>query len=240
MMPNPSRLRLIALDCAAGACSVAAYDSVALLEAGEGTSRQSAQLVLGLVSRVLAQVGWAPGDVAGIAVSAGPGSFTGVRLGLSVAQGLAMAWRCPVLPVSTLAALALTVEGHQGQVLALLDARMGELYSGWFDRKPDGGVTALSQEIVSDPETLGRIGDHTGPFVVVGSVWQMYGGRLQERLGTPIRIDERNAPGATAVATLAAHSGQRIALDPVAIEPAYLRDRVALTRAERARIVGAD
>ena len=85
-----------------------------------------------MAEAVLAEAGLARRDLDGIAVGRGPGSFTGVRLAVSMAQGLALALDLPVVTVSSLAALAMEAPADGAPVLALIDARMGEIYAGSF------------------------------------------------------------------------------------------------------------
>src|ERR1700693_5170765 len=126
-------MRVLAVDSATEACSVALLN-------GEATIGRSAQLglphapqILGMVEAGLAEAEVSLSMLDGIAASIGPGAFTGVRISVAVAQGLAFGAGLRVVPVSTLEALACQViRGGAGRALACLDARMGEVYWGCF------------------------------------------------------------------------------------------------------------
>ncbi|HSM28117.1 MAG TPA: tRNA (adenosine(37)-N6)-threonylcarbamoyltransferase complex dimerization subunit type 1 TsaB, partial [Thioalkalivibrio sp.] len=132
-------MRLIALETATEACSAALWvDGEVRFRMEREATRRHGELILQQVDQLLAEAGLKPGDLDAVAAGRGPGAFTGVRLGLGVAQGLAFAVGCPVVPVSTLAALAQQAfDQGADQVLALLDARMGEVY--WSVNTRDAG-----------------------------------------------------------------------------------------------------
>ncbi len=126
---------LLGLDASTGTCSV----SLAVGDAVETRLRRQrkghAALLLALADALLAEAGLARTAVDAIACTRGPGGFTGVRIGVGVAQGLALGLDRPVVPLSTLQVLAETAirqERRGGGVLALLDARMGEVYGGLY------------------------------------------------------------------------------------------------------------
>src|SRR5690606_41736875 len=101
----------------------------------EVAPRRHAELALPWAERLLAEAGVARTALDAIAVGRGPGAFTGVRLGVAIAQGIALALDLPVAPVSTLAAPATPAGGDR--ILAAIDARMGEVYLGAFERRGD-------------------------------------------------------------------------------------------------------
>lgn len=175
-----------------------------------------------------------PESMDGVAVAIGPGAFTGVRLAIAVAQGLALAWDRPIVPVSTLAALAAGVCSDVPEglpVLALLDARMGEVYAGWFDVSGQS-VKPLSSESVQPAETL-MPPSGVSDYALVGSGVVSYRQAIQAVLGSPVVCDPDAVPGATQVARLAADAWPHAAIRPDRVEAAYLRNKVALTSAER-------
>ncbi|MDQ3511493.1 MAG: tRNA (adenosine(37)-N6)-threonylcarbamoyltransferase complex dimerization subunit type 1 TsaB, partial [Pseudomonadota bacterium] len=156
-------MKLLAFETATEACSVALWIDGQVLERFELAPRRHAELSLPWAGELLAEAGIAKSQLDGIAVGRGPGAFTGVRLAIALAQGIALALDRPVVPVSTLAALAASVQptgslagsvgGESGTcgVLAAIDARMGEVYSAAF-RVGDGWVVeALGEETVSAP-----------------------------------------------------------------------------------------
>ena len=126
-------MNLLAFETSTEACSVAIWRDGEVLERHEVAPRRHAELVLPWAEGLLAEAGLSRTMLDAVAVGRGPGAFTGVRLGIATAQGIALALDLPMLPVSTLAALAMAAP-EPGPVLAAIDARMGEVYVGAFLR----------------------------------------------------------------------------------------------------------
>jgi tRNA threonylcarbamoyladenosine biosynthesis protein TsaB len=228
-------MRLLAIETSTEACSVALLVDGAVSERFEVAPRRHAELVLPWLEALLAEAGVRRRDLDAIAVSRGPGAFTGVRLGISIAQGIALALDRPLLPVSTLAVLAqggLRDAAGQG-VLAAIDARMGEVYFGAFARDGDG-VRALDGEVVASPDAV--VPPAGGPWHGVGTGFAAADGALARNLGDRLaRVDASALPRAADLARLAARAHAAGAgMAPEAVEPAYLRDSVALTLSEQA------
>ena len=224
-------MRLIALETATEACSAALWVDGELRWLLEpGAARRHGELILDQVDRLLAEAGLVPGQLDAIGVGRGPGAFTGVRLGLGVAQGLAFAVGCPVVPVSTLAALAQQgADRGARQVLAVLDARMGEVYWSLLAVDREGRV-GVSEEHLSAPGqvTAAWTGESR---LVLGSGLGAYP-ELMDRLGLGAdEVDPAALPHAREVAILAAAAHARgESLSPELAQPVYLRDRVAEPR----------
>ena len=226
---------LIAIETSTESCSAALLRDGALIERSELAPRRHAELILTMIESVLDEAGVSRRQLDAIAVGRGPGAFTGVRLGVSVAQGLALGLDIPVVPVSSLAALAQDAPANVGEtILALIDARMGEIYAGSFRRRADGLVEATSDE------SVGLASELVVPCAdcIVGSGWIAYADALAARLpAAPRLVDGARYPQARAIALLAAP--QFVAGHSVAPEqalPVYLRDKVALTlKEQRAR-----
>ncbi len=160
-----------------------------------------------------------------IAFGCGPGAFTGLRIGASVAQSLAFGSGLPVCRVSSLAALAFGVEvEHPALIAVCTDARMGELYSALYERIGDG-IRPVRPDCLVAPDALELPGDRQ--FVAVGSGWDAYPELQQRFSGRIVTCDPQARPGASAVMALAAvdfDAGRTIsAFDAL---PNYLRDRV--------------
>ena len=225
-------MKLLAIETSTEACSVAVYADGQVFARHELAPRRHTQLVLPWADELLAEAGLAKSQLDAIAVGRGPGAFTGVRLAIALVQGLALALDRPVLPVSTLAVLAM--QGQGDNILAAIDARMGEIYLGTFARDADGLVSATGPEILCAPSDA-PIPD--APMQGVGSGFAAGDGALVTRLGGQLPgFDAAALPHARDLASLAVRAWQRgeaIAAD--ALEPAYLRDKVALTLAEQGR-----
>src|ERR1700693_6067923 len=136
-------MRVLALDTATEACSVALLTDAGLVGAWREVGRGHAEQILDMVDAVLSEAGIVLGMLDGIAASVGPGAFTGVRISVAVAQGLAFGADLPVVAVTTLEALALqALSGGADQAMACLDARMGEVYWGCFSADSARGLVA--------------------------------------------------------------------------------------------------
>jgi tRNA threonylcarbamoyladenosine biosynthesis protein TsaB len=230
-------MNLLAIETSTEGCSAALLVGNTLLQRFEIAPRRHAELILPMIQSLLEEAGIGRRDLEGIAVGRGPGAFTGVRLAISVAQGLALGLEVPVVPVSSLAALALEApadEAHRDNaILAVIDARMGEIYAAAFRRNKDGLVEQISAETVGHAEQL--ILPHADQWSVVGTGWDAYRDALSARLSAPPNFsDGTRLPQARAALRLAAPQFLRgEGLLPEAALPVYLRDKVALTLSEQ-------
>lgn len=232
-------MKLLAIDTSTEACSVALNIDGGIRERYEVAPRRHTELVLPWADALLAEAGIARHALDAIAVARGPGAFTGVRLAVALAQGMALALDRPVIPVSTLAALALRAPGDDGlPILAAIDARMGELYLGAFRRDADALLSSLGDEWMATPAQ---------PNLALASSWHGVGsgfapadGALGTAMGGAlVSCDAAALPHAADVARLAAIAWARgDAIAPDRLEPAYLRDKVALTLAEQRQAHG--
>jgi len=228
-------ITLLAFETSTEACSVAVFDGGRILERFEIAPRRHAELALPWAQALLAEAGLGKTQLGAIAVGCGPGAFTGVRLGVALAQGIALGLDIPVVPVSTLEALAYGAlnEGEQGRIVAAIDARMGEIYAAAFCSEGTG-LSALGQETVLAPDAFQLPGGEDG-WYGVGTGFAAQNGVLASRLQHRFTSTDAAAlPRASAVARLAAQAfarGEGIA--PEHLQPAYLRNQVALTLAEQ-------
>ena len=226
-------MNLLAIETSTEACSVALLHRGRVLERSEIAPRRHAELVLPMADALMAEAGVTRRMLDGVAVGRGPGAFTGVRLAVSLAQGMALGLDLPVVPVSSLAALAWDAPDNGAPILALIDARMGEIYAGAFRRDAVLGLLPLAAESVS---TAGDIAlPDADAWNVIGSGWDAYRDAVRGKLAAPPRwSDGARFPQAAAVAQLAAAefaAGRAVA--PELALPVYLRDKVALTLSEQ-------
>ena len=172
---------LLSIDTATNACSVALSKGGSVFERYAQGNNIHSQVLLEMVNAVLVEAELLPSQLAAIAVSQGPGSFTGLRIGIGVAQGIAYAADCPMIGVSSLAALAMQVPAD-GTVLATIDARMGEVY--WCEYAKQGQhLLPIGKPQVSQPEVLTfSARPESGECYLVGNAWQAYVGRFTEQL----------------------------------------------------------
>lgn len=228
-------MNLLAIETSTEACSVALVHGDEVIVRSEIAPRRHAELVLPMADALLAEAGLGRHALDGIAVGRGPGAFTGVRLGISLAQGMALALDRPVVTVSSLAALALEAPEDEAAILAVIDARMGEIYAASYRRDGNGGLVALDEERVCTAESL--VLPDTAAWHVVGTGWATYGAVLGARLtGALLTSDGACFPQAQHVAELAVREFKAgHALAPELALPVYLRDKVALTLVEQGR-----
>lgn len=227
-------MKLLAFELATEGCSVALWNDGEIRERFEIAPRRSAELALPWAQQLLAESGIAKTQLDAIAVGRGPGAFTGVRLAIAIGQGIALALDRPIVPVSTLAALAMQAD-VDAQVLAAIDARMGEVYFGAFLRSDDDAAPLWNAHLSLTEGVLppGQIVWDGAPkdLVGVGTGFAAADGLLQRRLSDELRTcDPAALPHAADVARLGAAAfarGDAVAAD--AIQPAYLRNNVALT-----------
>lgn len=219
-------MNLLAVETATEACSAALLFEGGLLQRHRVAPREHAHLILGMCEELLAEAGIGRGRLDAIAFGRGPGSFTGVRVATGVVQGIAFALDLPVVPVSTLAAIAQGAfrERGWGEVVAAIDARMGEVYWGAY-RASDGLVAPVDGEHLSSPSAAR--GAFTERWHGAGSGWGSYGALLAPALKIASWDGER-LPQARDVATLAAAAcarGETVVAGQAL--PVYLRDEVA-------------
>lgn len=219
-------MKLLALETATDCCSVALLVGDEVIEDHRLAPRQHASLILPMIDGVLAAAGVARQALDAIAFGRGPGAFTGLRIAAGVAQGLALGLDRPVVPVSTLAALAQA--SGAARVLAAFDARLGEVYYGYYTRGADGLVDADMDDALAPPEHVALPADPGWRGTGVGAGWAAHGEALRARLGAHIKaVDARAEPRAGALVRLAARAFERgQAVPPELALPVYLRDRV--------------
>ena len=218
------KLKILALDASTEACSVALWTDGKVLERFE-TGSQHSERILPMVQEILAAGGQALTQLDVIAFGRGPGSFTGLRICAGVVQGLAFGADLPVVPVSSLAALAQGVEAPR--VLAAFDARMHQVYWGAYVRNAQGMAEPVGEEKVLTPMQV-PVPDDAG-WVGVGSGWDQYAALLTARLKNRVAAWRAQCfPRARFVAQLGVYLYEKgMALSPEQALPVYLRDNVA-------------
>lgn len=224
-------MKLLALETSAETASVALLTGGHLLHREGGTPGTHARFVLGWVEALLAEAGCSLNDVDGIAFSAGPGSFTGLRLAVSVAQGLAVATGIPLIAVPTLEALA--YGRGDGLHLCCMDARMSEVYSQACEVS-GGTVIVRGEARVGAPGALPPPPGELSAWQACGSGFALPDAQALPWLQALAAVDASAAPHARDVARLGARmldAGRTV--DAALAAPLYVRDKVAQTTAER-------
>lgn len=222
-------MKILAVETATEACSAALWRDGAVIERFRVAPREHNRLILPMLDDLLAEAGLAVEDLDALAFGRGPGAFTGVRIAAGVAQGIAFAADLPVVPVSTLAALAqeALLETGADRAYACIDARMGEVYWAVYGREGEGLAELLGEETVIPADRVPFPAEGRG--VGIGSGWTTYGEVLGERLGDRVRAVLRDRyPRAALIARLGAAGFRRgLAVSAEQAQPVYLRDNVA-------------
>jgi tRNA threonylcarbamoyladenosine biosynthesis protein TsaB len=218
-------LRILAIETSGITGSVAAFDdSRSLALVALDPALRSARTLAPAIAELLKQVGWKPRDVQTTAVGVGPGSFTGLRLGVMTAKAFAYAAETQVLAISTLEAIALgAAEGH-AQVTVAIDAQRGEVYCGQY-RIFGGGAIERDGEIGIQP-TEAWLASLDGERLATGPALV----KLADRAGATARLAPRDRwlPDAAAIGRLAAHRAARGESDDLwSLAPCYLRRSAA-------------
>jgi tRNA threonylcarbamoyladenosine biosynthesis protein TsaB len=227
-------MRVLALDAATEACSVALRWDEQVIERAQLAGKAHSRTLLTMVEEVLAEADLKLGGLDGIIASIGPGAFTGVRITVSVAQGLAFGAGVAVVGVSTLEALALqALQAPFARAIACLDARMGEVYWGCFAAHAQRGVAPTSVARVGPPGSV-ELPDGA-PHAGIGRGFAAYpalGALPGIQLGPQADLALPRAREFAQLGALRFRLGE--GGDPAQLQPLYLRDKVAFTEAERA------
>lgn len=226
---------LLALDTATEACSVALLRGGAKTHLAQFAQREHTKHILPMVDEILAQAGITLHQVDALVFGRGPGSFTGVRIGAGIAQGLAFGAELPVIPVSNLAAMAQAayVQYQAENVLTAIDARMNEVYfAQWQAQKvrSDFGEfldwqPIIDEQVCSPSNVIKQVAQqHHENAVLAGTGWAAYPELNEANLG---KATEITLPSALYMLDLALpkwFAGETIS--PLEIEPIYLRNEV--------------
>ena len=238
-------MKVLAVETSTDACSAALFIDGIVTERFELTPKEHTRLILPMIDNLMSEAGLRPQQLDALAFSCGPGSFTGVRIATGVIQGIALGADLPVVPVSTLAAIAMDFfdsysleqraqDNYASNPVAYtaMDARMGEIFWGVYQQDEAGLVNLLGKEAVTPalaiefPELIG---------VGVGSGWGVYKDELLSRLnGFVDRYEAHHLPRASAIVRLGVRDFERGLAVPVEqAMPVYLRDKVAQNEVER-------
>lgn len=223
-------MKLLALDTSTEACSVALQYNDQRLTLDEVCPQQHSKRILPMVQQLLAESGLALSQLDGIVFGRGPGSFTGVRIGVGVTQGLAFGADLPVFGVSTLQAMAqAAVRLHQAkQVIAAIDARMAEVYLALYQQDADGLMRPVTDELARKPADLPAL-------TLQGEIWAVGTGLVTYRdafslwaTGQQLQISDKVLlPSAQDMLTLAVPAWQQqLFVAAEQAEPVYVRDEV--------------
>jgi tRNA threonylcarbamoyladenosine biosynthesis protein TsaB len=223
--------KILALDTSTENCSAALYVDGQVLAREIESPREHTKRILPMVDSLLTEAGLKLNQLDGLAFGRGPGSFTGVRIGTGIAQGLAFGADLPMLPISTLAAMAQGAHRlyQANDVLPAIDARMGEIYFAHYRLNKAGIMTLIDSEIVVKPDVLIANFDHPEiSFHTLGTGWQTYAEQLTtlsaSRLTPCPGIQFPSAEDMLVLAAADLTNGLAVAVEDAM--PVYVRDTV--------------
>jgi tRNA threonylcarbamoyladenosine biosynthesis protein TsaB len=218
-------MKIVAIDTSSIACSVAILLDGDIKSIDRKLPLQQAQSILPMIDELLTQYKVDLKQLDALAFGCGPGSFTGVRIATSVIQGLGFALNLPIIPISSLAALAQATYQNLGwkKLLVGVDARIQEVYWGEYMVNAEGMMILVNKERVVKPSEL--VFPDSNDWYGVGDAWEMYRNQINYH---PLAIDSTRLPMASGILQLACVKYLRqewvSAADAL---PVYLRDNVA-------------
>jgi len=219
-------MKILSLETSAKAVSAAVSENGKILASGyQDTGLTHSRTLMPIVEHILKNTGLTISEMDAIAVAAGPGSFTGIRIGVSAAKGLAFAMDKPTVGVSTLAAMARNVAFSDGLVVCAMDARRNQIYNALFEAR-DGQLTRLTEDrAISLAELAEELRANFLPKTVVGDGAMLCRDFLSEngvecRLAPP-HLRMQNAMSVALEAEALAAEGRLASAQ--ALEPVYLR-----------------
>lgn len=227
-------MKLLALESSAKAASCAVLDDGApLASAWQATGLTHSRTLLPMVEDMLANCELTIRDMDAVAVAAGPGSFTGLRIGIAAVKGLAWAAELPCVPVSTLEAMAWPLAHLEGYIVCAMDARRQQIYNAVF-RAENGTLSRVREDrAVSLEDAAGDLAGLDGPLVIVGDGAGLCYDFLTQRgiacRMAPAHLRLQNAVGVGMAAWKIWPDG---AVSAQELSPVYLR----LSQAERERL----
>jgi len=218
--------KILIIDTSTEACSVAVTHGEVLFHQQDVTPRSHTKMVLPMVDAMLKKANLTLKELDAIAWGRGPGSFTGVRIGTGIMQGLALGANKPVIGISTLATMAQQAMDEHGatDVIAAIDARMNEVYWGVF-KNIEGIATLIDQETVVKPEAIDIAALEDTKYMAVGTAWAAYPA-LKNIANIEVNTDILY-PSSHAMAPLAKAAFRLgLAVDVDDASPVYVRDTV--------------
>jgi tRNA threonylcarbamoyladenosine biosynthesis protein TsaB len=224
-------LLILAFETSAKAGSVALMrEGVLLAESYCNTGMTHSQTIMPMAQELLHNCGYTPEDVQAVAVAAGPGSFTGVRIGVAAAKGFTWARQIPCYGVSTLEAMAYTLGLYEGCCVCAMDARRNQVYNAVFRFDKGVPVRVCEDRAISLDALSEHLKTLEGPFYLVGDGSNLCHSHIPGLILPPEHRMHQRASGVALAAQAAITRGETG--DGAALVPNYLR----LSQAERERL----
>ena len=221
---------ILAIETATNACAVGLLYEGTHYHAVQTGQNIHSQVLLSMIDGLFKQHQLSVKDLTAVAVDQGPGSFTGLRIGIGVAQGLAFAGQCPMIGVSSLDILANQVDYKKQEespyIVAGIDARMSEIY--WCVYQiVNGKAKALGRYQVNKPDEIDL--SRSASWLAVGNAWSVYADKMPEKLLSCLEVQEGfDTPEAHSLLHLAEQNWQQgSVVNAMAFAPEYVRNDVA-------------
>ena len=223
-------MKLLAIDTSSNACSVALQLGDDILEEHVDREREHTRILVPMIERLIDTGNVALGELDAVVLGNGPGSFIGMRIGASVAQGLCYGAGLGLVPVSSLAAVAAEAITEHGadNVLVAQDARMHEVYVGRYHRDADGLPALRGSEEICRIGELADPGDPGANYAAAGAAWQKFPGLMAANRRRITDVLEICVPRARHLLGVGAGVFRaQGAIAPESLVPAYIRVKVA-------------
>jgi tRNA threonylcarbamoyladenosine biosynthesis protein TsaB len=229
-------MKLLALDTSSIACSVALDVDGRVIDRHEEQAREHTRLLMPMVRDLLEEAKLAPADLDALVLGIGPGSFIGMRIAASVAQGLAYASGNRIVPVSSLLAVAaetFSAAENADFCAVCQDAHMSEVYLGLYRRGDDGLPALVTPERLHDQDEIGELRDSPDRYVGAGFGWTRYPALLAANGDYLAATGSVLHPAARYLLPSGRQMFERgMVVEPQDVTPAYLRQTVAKTASD--------
>ena len=226
-------MKLLAIDTSSNACSVALQVADDVLDKHVVEPRAHTRILMPMITELLAEGGVSLQQLDAIVLGNGPGSFIGMRIGASVAQGLCHGADLPIVPVSSLLAIAVEAfaDSSHDHLVVAQDARMNEVYLGSFKRGEDGLPEVAAGECIA---AVAELPTPFATYAAAGAAWERYADLVaanSRQIDAQLSITVPRASNLLGPARIDIDAGRAIA--PETLTPAYLRNKVAEKPAPR-------
>jgi len=228
-------VRILAIDSSAQVASVALLSEDAVLaEYSVDYRKTHSQTLLPMIDEVLRMTETAKEDITAIAVAAGPGSFTGLRIGAATVKGLAMVWNVPVIPVSTIAGIAANFAGSGDIVCPLMDARRGQVYTGAYGFNGSTVVEYIPDTCITIGPFMEKVNELGRKVIFAGDAYAVFREAIEKGVTVPyefapVHRAKQNAASVGWLGSALYKEGKTVSAE--AFVPTYLR----ISQAERER-----
>jgi len=224
-------MNLLALDTSSDACSVAVQADKDIFEQHVIRAKEHTNILIPMIQQLLYDAGVELQDLDAIVLGNGPGSFIGMRIAASVAQGLAFGSGLQIVPVSSMAAIAAEVmDSHSAtEVVVAQDAHMNEVYLGTYRSDGDGLPAAVTDELILPIEQIDELTNVSPPeLYAAGKGWKKYPSLLELNRAAIAEVVDVSYPRAVYLLPLGTRGCQDgEAIEPENLIPAYIRTKVA-------------